>query len=370
MRRTIIVVTLALAGALLVAPAVLSWTGAARMPTFEQRVPADWPATPDPLDAGWTAEVGAAVTDRLAGQALGARALGAFDFRVTDRAPTDRVLVGAGDILYVRSSMAVPCLAARPVTSERSSLRALEAATRQADLRLVALVVPDKAASLPDDLPAEFLAKGRCLHARAAAAEEMMTEELGSDAISVLDGLSTPGTYFDEDTHWSPAGRQVGQQRLVEALVPGMWTDDAVVALPGSRGLDLRGMMGMPKTIDTQDHELAFAGSTEIRDLDLGTDIPVVTTHSEPAPGRQLVPGRTLVVHDSFVNGWREDFMGLFADATFVHWSSLEAPGVTDVLAGHDTIVVETVGRYFWGIQGDEARFVQLAEALRRAEGG
>lgn len=370
MRRTILVVTLALAGAMLVAPAVLSWTGAARMPTFEQRLPADWPATPDPLDAGWTAEVGAAVTDRLAGQALGARALGAFDFRVTDRAPTDRVLVGAGDTLYVRSSMAVPCLGARPVTSERSSLRALEAATRRADQRLVVLVVPDKAASLPEDLPAEFLDKGRCLHDRAAAAEAMMAEELGPDAVAVLDDLSTAGTYFDEDTHWSPTGRLVGQQRLVEALAPGMWSDDAFVTVPGSRGLDLRGMMGMPKKIDTEDHELAFARSTEMRDLELGTDIPVVVTHSEAAPGRELVPGRTLVVHDSFVNGWREDFMGLFTDATFVHWTSLDAPGIEEVLAGHDTVVVETVGRYFWGIQGDDARLVQLAEVLRRAEGG
>lgn len=364
MKRWVMAVTMALVVTMLAGPLLLAPTGLRRLPEAEQRRPNAMPVTVAPLDAAWTGSVGDAITDRLAGPGLGVEAVAQFDFHLARRAPGDKVIRGREEMLYYRLSTRVPCMDEVPLDVETAAVRRLSQATQDRGLRLVLIVIPDKVAAVPDGLPAAFHRAGSCVRARAVAAEEMLVAELGQNGMAVVENLSDPDAWFAEDTHYAPAGRLAVQRELVEALQPGMWSPAAVEHVPSTRQLDLRSLMGLPGQIKYTDHRLAYAATSESVVADVGGDQETILVRSRPHPGLSLVDGSTLVIHDSFIQGWRKDFQGLFEDATFVHWGSLDAEGVTSLLSGHDTVVVELVGRTFWGRGGSDARLNRLAERL------
>lgn len=356
------VVALAWAALLLLLPVGLAWTGQGTAPRAENRAATDFPTPARPQDVEWFDGVTDWVEDRLALSGEATRLVAEFDLDVAGRLPSSEVLVGADGFLFVRESLGAPCLDEVGLDAERTQLVELRDAAAARGLRLVLLVVPDKLAVEVDRVPAAFRDRARCLHERAQASEAVARDVLGDDALPMLDRLTTqPPSYFPDDTHWNAAGRRRAVQALVESLEPGMWDPAAVGEHVGTRDKDLLALAGTPRTDDVPALTVRFGRRHREEPIpDLGRS---VRSTSRPARGQRLVTSPTLVVHDSFVASWRSEFARLFADATLVHWDDVvDHDTLGDAMAGRETLVVELVGRSYWG---DSERLRHLVELLR-----
>lgn len=366
MRRILIVAFLAWAMIALTLPLALSWTGRGTAPQVENRRPSAFPTEVRPQDASWFSGVTQYVEDRLSFAGGATRALRTFDLRVTRRLPAGDVLVGEGPWLFVKETLAAPCLAEQPLDAERAILERLRRAAASRGIRVVLSVVPDKLAMEPEHAPVAFRAKAECLADRAVESERLAASILGADVLPVTDLLDTePTSFHPMDSHWTARGRRAFMRDLVGRLQPGMWSDDAVDVVQGRREMDLLALAGIPRTLDVDANAPRFAAHTSV--VESSTLPRTASISGEAAPGRQLIEASALLLHDSFVAGWRDEFTALFAHGTVMHWNDLEDPEAAKLLLAHDVVVLETVGRAYWG---ESARLRQLVEILEAGQDG
>lgn len=361
MRRFLIVVSLVWAMVALAMPLGLSWTGRGTAPELENRRPSQFPNEVRPHDVTWFTSVTTFVEDRLALASGATRALRTFDLEITDRLPAGDVLVGQEPWLFLRETLRAPCLDEQPLDRERELLERLWRAADARGIRVVLAVMPDKLAMEPEHAPAAFRSKAKCLAKRAEQSQALAKTVLGADnVIPVTTLLDTkPSSFHPTDSHWTAAGRRAFMQDLVERAEPGMWDAEAVDVVPGEREMDLLALAGVPEIKQVDANAPRFAVESRVKDW---LTLPrTATISAQSAPGRRLIGARTLMLHDSFVAGWREEFTALFADATIMHWSDLESPEAREVLPTHDLLVLETVGRAYWG---GSPRIAQVVEAL------
>lgn len=364
MRRRWKIIVLVWAAALLMLPLGLAWTGEGTAPEAENRSAAEFPDPPRPQDAEWFGGVTGWLEDRLALSGRATRLLTRFDLEVSGRLPAGEVIVGDDGFLFLRKSLDSPCLDAVGLDRERELLEQVRDAATARGMRLVLAVVPDKLAVEVERVPTAFRDAAGCLHARAVASHGLAHELLGDAALPMVELLDTePSSYFPDDTHWNASGRLAAMQALVTVLEPGMWDDEAVEVVEGERDKDLLALAGIPETHRVSALDVRF-GRAERREPLPGLDRGVAAT-GRPRDGRQLVSAPTLMLHDSFVASWRHEFAALFADVRLVHWDDLGRPALAEALQGRDTLVVELVGRSYWG---DSARLEGLLELL--SDGG
>jgi hypothetical protein len=131
---------------------------------------------------------------------------------------------------------------------------------------------------------------------------------------------------------------------IVEGFAPGLWDSDSVVEERITTGPgDLVGMAGF--SIGWRQWEVLHArierpGVSVERETppkagDLGTG---TARFRATSAGPALIPGRTLIVHDSFIGGFiRESLAGYFEDVTYVHIEGVKGLDT----AGFDRVVVQ-----------------------------
>ena len=114
--------------------------------------------------------------------------------------------------------------------------------------------------------------------------------------------------YFRLDTHWTNAGASVMAEAIVESLADAGWNDDAIskIGTVDHEG-DLTIILGLPSSEPSEELEVVLPGSEllkEIRTLmtPTGEEVTSVVAVDFSIEGEAVVPGHTLVMHDSF--GW------------------------------------------------------------------
>jgi hypothetical protein len=146
---------------------------------------------------------------------------------------------------------------------------------------------------------------------------------LWDDLTAIEDGH--PGTtYQPGDTHWTEVGAAVLLRRLLASTGVDGYEAELTAGEPSARPGDLYRMLGF--------HRSDLTPTFDVR----------------RAPGAARVPGRTLVIHDSFGTALEPLLEPYFADVTYLHWKDL----VARVKAGRplpafDRVVIETVERSF-----------------------
>ena len=84
------------------------------------------------------------------------------------------------------------------------------------------------------------------------------------------------------------------------------------------------------------------------RTVQPGTTFRGVRTYKARAlPGTQLIPGTTLIVHDSFYDAAERQLTPYFEKSILMHWSDLTAAAENGTLPPIDRVVFETSQRSF-----------------------
>ncbi len=172
--------------------------------------------------------------------------------------------------------------------------------------------------------------------------------------VTVWDEMSTARAndlpvYFRLDTHWTNEGAAVMAKALVDQLAPSRWDAGAVqqVDTVDHEG-DLTVLLGLPSSEETVEQEVVLPGDHTRNERALLTatgneyDKAVSVDFASTEP---VIPGHTLVMHDSY--GWALTPMlaPYFQDASFIHETNPAAGHMWNDLEAADTIIHVSVQR-------------------------
>ncbi|MDJ0923750.1 MAG: hypothetical protein QNJ77_04235 [Acidimicrobiia bacterium] len=257
------------------------------------------------LDRELTPQLDAYLEDALI-IAPGAVAAEAWTDVALGDSPSDQVTLGNNGWLYYTFSLTRPCLSDEDVARFVDTIERAERAVAVTGRTLIVGVAPDKATVVPEFLPE----MDTCVE---DVADRLRALE-GPDAlVTVWDEMRKARAddrpiYFRLDTHWTDQGAAVMGEALVEALAPGGWDPDAVAhtATVDHEG-DLTVLLGLPATEPADELETMLPDSTSTREIRKlysadGVEYERVVAVDYEAAGDPVVPGHSLVMHDSY--GW------------------------------------------------------------------
>ena len=278
-----------------------------------------------------------------------------MDVHLLGDQPTPGVVVGKNGWFFTAddSTKAACNPNAMPVGQLRQEVERLATTASKAGFKLVVAISPDKSPVEREHLPDDF-ADLDCVMDNNAT----MRQEFGggrapwmTDLWSVVDGVKQErgSAFYRSDSHLNPYSRVAESRAVIEAVSPGIWNDAAVVDVgKRRRETDLSRQAGLPIT-ETQPYlEVRRAGVTtspepETKGLDDETVVDsFVEYRSEGAP---MIPGKTVIIHDSQFALASGDLLPWFENVTFIHWNFWGTPQMAKAMEGADTVIVETVER-------------------------
>lgn len=272
-----------------------------------------------------------------------------------------RVLSGTDGWLYLGGDVSSVCQPEQPVDEVVANLKRMYDAVTASGRRMVIVVPPDKSSAVPEHLPETFAGRD-CM---VSAKKGFWDEVAATPGLTVIDPKLTLARTQQEwgetvwrksDTHWGPRGAMAFAQEVVEAIDPAAVADSQITS-DGPRSMrgDLSAMIGNPTEDVLKDVTLTRPGVSltmngapiEPDDLpDLGYPPQTVTAESTQAP---LVPGKTLVLGDSFFQNSKGKLAPYFESMTYLHNMTADVPGgirgVVNSMIDSDTVVVEVVER-------------------------
>lgn len=315
------------------------------------------------LDARAYEEVGDWLRDNLPLRSEAITANAWISFSVLGDAPPS-LLVGRNGELFLTENLLRPCAPAHRPEEIVRALAQASAALQRRGIPAWVVVSPSKASVLPERLPAI----GSQLNVCAASAKKEMRRRLeGETAFSlvplwpVFESAAAAGRplFPTQGRHWNGYAGLLQTRALVEALAPGLWSDDAFrVARSVTSEAELPRLMMNLGTVQREDvYESARPGvssQTTTQRLTMSENDDVVQLTSSSST-EALIPGSTIVVHDSFMLESRGSF-GLFTERVdYVHWLGLasNAERLASLFAGADRVVFQLVDDTPWpAVQG------------------
>jgi len=395
-RRGIVVIALALIGAVFFFVPALAWVGGQRAKPFENRPLAGFPSLSDGFDAfdglnQWSIDhlplradavrlrtrVYNDVFDQTPPQTLAAGpvgigstgALGGLVAKANEGLPRDRQAVpGKDGWLFYGQEFVNACRPQAPMSTVLGGLRRFSDIIRRSGRRLVIVIPPDKDWMEPGQLPGDLPEKACAARAHAARLAALRAARIPGwiDLEARLrrrqDQLGRP-IYLPRDTHWTQEGSLVYARTVVDALAPGLWSTARVV--PDGRATyvpDTAKQIG-----DTSKaHEPAFRVERP------GVSPPLVgrvmvlppywffTRSAVRGAGDRVIPGPALVYGDSYDLRALPKLQPFFARLT--HMPELIAPYLAGQLAEGRAraipqfrrariVVLEQAERIFWGVR-------------------
>ena len=353
----------------LAVPSLLLVAGV-RPVSIENRDPAVFPriSLRGLTDPAFYAGIDRFLVDNLPLRNEAVEAHAAVDNRVLGGTSNPDVVVGVGDWLFNRGEMQPRCdFTAGQVLDKVDRAAAQLKATGRAFRYIVA---PDKHTVYPDKLPPDSPFGTPCsdqsratlragLVARPGYAVDAWTPVLAARAAD-----PTKPLYYVLDDHWTPLGATLAIKALVQSLAPGVW-NDREVTIDGTQQHtgDMSTLMGLPRDETIPKVVMRPGLNVDRRIVDTGIhiqqsrDIPWFTVNGN----RPVVPGRTLIVYDSFFGTVINQASPWFEESVWVHEGDLfNHPELADVLPAFDTVVFERVERsaYFTDPASDLATII------------
>lgn len=336
--------------AVLGVPMVATLAGAGRS-TVDNRGAADAPAWDDGAALGDVAtyeQLGRYVSDRFALRSVAVRSAARLD-ELLWRADTAQVRRGRDGWLFLDASLRrwceAPLAPLDAIEAFERTIASLEAGGRRGLLA----IAPEKSSIYPGQLSDRAARDGACsaelvAEARADLAGRPWYVDLYEPLLAAAGDAQAVGAaplYHPRDTHWSPQGAALYAAAVVAALDPAAWTASALEAgAPRDFVPDLTRLLGLARTERETPLLVRRPGVHTERSAE---DPPTFRSTSDASS--PLVPGRTVVVHDSFGLGAFDLLAPSFAEVTFVHWDELERAEVAALLDAADTVVIEVAER-------------------------
>lgn len=363
----------------------IAWTFGVRASEATENRPLAEPPTVEPgsiVDETFYAALDQYLVDHLPLRQEAAAAVNAGLYAVSGESPVEDAFVQRDGTWFLSEDFLLACDGDFDVDRLAATFRAWsEASGGEVDLRLV--VAPDKSSIADGEPTTRTRIADNCQVQREAGLRAAFA---GSDAFvdvwtpmraAVAAGAGSVGGepepwYFVNDSHWTFRGAAEMSAAIVESLgVP--FDRDAVepfgeFRLVGdvTRRLGLEREEVVPQRMSVRP---GVEGSVETERFVAAEGVRIHRSTSAD-PASPLVPGRTVVLHDSMGNYAEPTLAPYFEHVEFVHWGDLDAGGFFDRVAEADHVVIEVVQRDVYVRTArelnDPAFGERMAAALRR----
>lgn len=299
-----------------------------RPPLIENRAAATIPAVTIRAlsEPDFFAAVDKAVNDAFPLRAIAVEVRAAIDYGLLHGSPNSEVIVGRDAWLFLAGEIRPKCLWHSDEILQTWDSFAAALARDGIDARFA--IVPDKHVAYPEMLPSAIHPDDPCTTGERPAMEVGMRERPTTvDLWAPVLGApkSDVPLYFERDSHWTETGAMPAIRALVESLEPGLW-DSAPPAQAGPQTFvgDLSLMVGLPSSQRAPTFErpgVSLSRTTVPTSLDARGQRPVqrFTTGGTQA----VVPGRTLILYDSFFGKVQDDVASWFAESVWLHIDDL-----------------------------------------------
>ena len=308
------------------------------------------------LDASWPAGVDGFLTDHLALRPYAIRLRGEA-YWLAGGTGNPVVVRGLDDWVFFREEFQPPCR----FTGDQLGA-ALEDAAKGFASSGVAfrfLLVPDKHSVYADEVRPDLPFGPSCQETGrpglAAAIGRLPGQAIDARAalVAARQVPGTPDLYFRQDTHWTPTGAAIAIGELIRTLDPSLWSDaDVVISGERRRVMDTAALMGLRRVATTP--KVVLRPDVQQRRSDV--DVPLAIQNARAvfrittSGAERVLPGRTLVVYDSFFGIDTQLVAPYFAETTWVHIGDMQhRPELGQLLGPFDRVIVERVERDLYG---------------------
>jgi alginate O-acetyltransferase complex protein AlgJ len=355
-------------------PALL-WLGGARPEAFENR-----PLTPPPApEDGWSAldSLGPWATDHLPGRADAVHLKAWTDFhllgtmpgnasastRATFATPYGRMRVaptvvrGRDGHLFLGRDFDRACAKSRVFRTHLRRMGRLAHLIEQSGRKVAYFVGPDKSSVDTDGLRS-VLPHGECTQRGLARQRRILDKHDDPAFVGVRDELAREQAagrqvFWKTDTHWSSPGTAILARALADRLEPGLGDRARVRTTSRTQTGDLIRLVGLDSR-ETAPAALVEVGGQVRETSDSDHFDPARAVYGvhrwTTGPGSGPIPGRTVLVGDSFTYFALDNLRPLFAEGEFLwfgHGTSEQQ--AIDAIVGADTVVLEVVQRELVG---------------------
>lgn len=255
---------------------------------------------------------------------------------------------GRGGWLYVPMEFSVACDKSVPDELVLQRWARLVDAIRAKGRKTALFVVPHKASVYPEHLPESYPhedcalpAKERFWRLLSSDGPALDVHELRSELLRLKENAGD-GLFQRTDMHWSTLGALTLVRTVLDELGEGVRLEPSEIVPLGSATY-------------TGDLSLASGDPRADKRIDYGI---------ERAAGAARVPGRTLVICDSFAYIWMRLFEPYFEDVRHVSWYGSDRR-ILDAVRQSDRVIVET-DEVLMKVQArPDEMAVSIARALR-----
>jgi hypothetical protein len=314
------------------------------------------------LDTGWFAAVDRYLADNVAVRPYAVRVRGEVYWLLGGTGNPD-VVRGVAPWLFTIEEIQPRC--DHGPADNAAGLDRAHAAFTAAGQEFRFIVAPDKHGIYPEKVdPAMPYGPGctdlarpamrAAIDARPAFAIDGWAAVLGARAADP-DG---PLLYYTQDTHWTAHGALPAIRDLIRSLGPNLWSDaDVVPGPPRPVSMELARQMGLIRRAIVPTILVRPGVSLTRTDVDL----PVATNNARAvfrftASGdRPLLPGRTVIVYDSFFGLQMQAIAPFFAESIWIHQGDLHNhPELGTRIGRADRVILERVERALYFTTIDE----------------
>lgn len=328
----------------------------------ENRRAADFPAVDAAqlLDTGTFRQADQALKDRLALKSIVTRAIGAASV-ATGQSLTDRVVTGEGGEAFSSEEFALPCQGTLETVPVDQRLQRWQDAARSRGGDVFIAVAPDKSSIERDKLGASADNLLACADDARTKALRQWGGDPNAPVMTLWDKLAAQNKKYDGtayqrgDTHWTNRGAIVFSQSVVERLAAEAGVADSIdfagdVVDRGTRERagDLYRLMGAPASDVVPVVGVERPGVVVKRSVEPGRTFRGVRTYRANGTNADgVIPGTTLIVHDSFFDAAEKQLAPYFEKAVIMHWADLTVAVEEGTLPRIDRIVFESSQRGF-----------------------
>lgn len=251
-----------------------------------------------------------------------------------------------------------------------------------AEVRLV--IAPDKHTIYPEYLSAQGAADRAVTRSARAIVHTWFAQNRADPRIidmwSILQRHKSEGEYLfiPNDTHHSPRGAMVMAKAIVDSIDPSAWYREDIVAGEITPYTDIAFNMGLfqhqlheqtqftfysgvaarsPQAVIDAGGRTFASEAAAIEALCTSQSLPesclqtYLTRYRHSPTGAKLIAGKTLVIHDSFMDVFTKDILRpLFSDISFLHHNQATADALSTYLGEYDYVIIQSVERLAFGM--------------------
>ncbi|WP_022697307.1 alginate O-acetyltransferase AlgX-related protein [Euryhalocaulis caribicus] len=304
------------------------------------------------FDAGFYADLGEALADRITARAFWRSLDAAIDYEVLRDTPSDRVVVGREDWLYYQPALDIERRPLSDAQETRSAMLSIASAA-PTEIDFYFAFAPNKATIYPEYLPRRYRASraggDRNIDAlRAALADGPGFVDLWSPMREARrQNGPEPLVYFKRDTHWNGYGAAVAAEAIMDAIAPGLWDSSAIQPTDvRTDQQDLDRIAGLWRSFERETHSAVREGVT-LETTDMAADMAelVHVWRASGQAGAPVVNQKLVVIHDSFGTALERLLPPYFRDTAFIHIDALASPEAHMAIRDADIVVMLLVER-------------------------